>query len=236
MQLSRAHRVRALPIGLHFGPCDASTPGRLPRRPDRRSTGLCLRRKGLRHNHEIPIVIGLKLEDRANQSRFTLEFSDPVAARSFLLTDPNRIVVDCPKCCGGRRKRRHHRPEALSGITATGMFRKGNARLVLDLNRPVKVEKPQILPPADGAGFRLVMDLSPATQTEFSAHAGWPHGSEFAPRQGRRPETLSQDTARSAGHHPRSGPWRDRSRHAWPNRSAGKGPRALRRQALAENA
>ena len=133
--------------------------------------------------HEIPIVIGIRLQDRPDQSQITLEFSDPVAARSFLLTDPNRIVIELPPVVwrpaetpspSGRGFVRNYR---------FGMFRKDSARLVLDLNRPVKIDKSEILAPADGAGFRLVMDLSAATQPEFSARAGWPRGSNIALRE-----------------------------------------------------
>jgi len=139
--------------------------------------------------HEIPIVIGIRLQDSVEQSRITVEFSDPVAARSFLLTDPDRIVIELPQVIwrpaqtpspSGRGFIRNYR---------FGLFRKESARLVLDLNRPAKIDKSEILPPADGTGFRLVMDLSPATQSEFSAHAGWPRGSEFA---------LSQTSSRKA--------------------------------------
>jgi N-acetylmuramoyl-L-alanine amidase len=133
--------------------------------------------------HEIPIVIGIQLQDRANQSRITLEFSDPVAARSFLLTDPNRIVIELPEVVW--RPAETPPPPARGFIRnyRFGMFRKDSARLVLELNRPARIDKTEILPPADGAGFRLVIDLSPATQPEFSTHAGWPRGSEFALRQ-----------------------------------------------------
>ena len=133
--------------------------------------------------HEIPIVIGIQLQDRANGSRVTLEFSDPVAAHSFVVTDPNRIVVELPEVVW---RPAETPPPSARGFVRNyrfGMFRKDSARLVLELNRPAKVDKTEILPPADGAGFRLVMDLSAETQTEFSAQAGWPRGSEFALRQ-----------------------------------------------------
>jgi N-acetylmuramoyl-L-alanine amidase len=147
--------------------------------------------------HEIPIVIGIRLQDSADQSRLTLEFSDPVVAHSFVLADPNRIVIDLPPVVW---KPAQTPPPSVRGFVRNyrfGMFRKNTARLVLDLNRPAKIDKTEILAPADGAGFRLVMDLSAVTQSEFAAHAGWPRGSAFA---------LSQTSARKAGGTPRDQP------------------------------
>jgi N-acetylmuramoyl-L-alanine amidase len=173
MQLSRAIAC-ALAIAA-FWPIRAPTPAlaAAAHRPVASAQPLAVQ-------HEIPIVIGIKLQDRGDQSRMTLEFSDPVDARSFLLTDPNRIVIDLPPVVwrpsetpppSGRGFIRNYR---------FGMFRKDTARLVLDLNKPARIDKSEILAPADCAGFRLVMDLSPASQAEFSARAGRQGGSEFA--------------------------------------------------------
>jgi N-acetylmuramoyl-L-alanine amidase len=55
-----------------------------------------------------------------------------------------------------------------------GQFRKGNFRFVVDLNTPVKVEAPQLMPPEEGFSFRLMIDLTPSTREAFAAAAGWP--------------------------------------------------------------
>src|SRR3954471_22290322 len=39
----------------------------------------------------LPVVIGLKLIENGNNSRFTLEFSDPVDVRMFTLAGPDRV-------------------------------------------------------------------------------------------------------------------------------------------------
>src|SRR5205814_2269532 len=55
-----------------------------------------------------------------------------------------------------------------------GLFRKGESRFVIDLNRHVKVERPQVLQPEAGTGFRVVVDLTPVTAEAFSSQSGWP--------------------------------------------------------------
>jgi N-acetylmuramoyl-L-alanine amidase len=62
-----------------------------------------------------------------------------------------------------------------------GLFRQGNSRFVIDLNQPVRVNAPQLLPPEGGFGFRLVFDLTPSTAEDFASRAGWPNGNRVGP-------------------------------------------------------
>ena len=55
-----------------------------------------------------------------------------------------------------------------------GLFRGGNSRMVIDLNSPVSVSDPLVLPPSAGFGYRVVIDLFPTTRPKFDAQAGWP--------------------------------------------------------------
>jgi len=128
----------------------------------------------------LPVVIGLKLTENGKNSRFTLEFSDPVDVRAFTLAGPDRVVLDMPDVLW--RMPDPTRPNGKGAVRAYryGQFRKGNARLIVDLNAAVKVGAPQMLPPEGGAGFRLVLDLTPTTADDFAAHAGWPADLQLA--------------------------------------------------------
>ena len=46
--------------------------------------------------------------------------------------------------------------------------------MVIDLNRPVTVSDPLVLPPSAGFGYRVVIDMYPAEQAKFDTNAGWP--------------------------------------------------------------
>jgi N-acetylmuramoyl-L-alanine amidase len=127
----------------------------------------------------VPVVIGLKLTETAQRTRFALELSDPLDVRVYTLTNPYRVVIDMPDVLwragddarpSGRRAVRSYR---------FGQFRRGNFRFVVDLNMPLKVEAPQLVPPGEGFGFRLMIDLTPTTREAFVASAGWPAGSTF---------------------------------------------------------
>ena len=125
---------------------------------------------------QAPVVIGLKLAEDAKQTRFTVELSDSIDVHVFTLTNPNRVIIDMPEVLW--RVSDAARPSGRAAVKAYryGLFRQGNSRFVIDLNKPVRVGAPQILPPDGGMGFRLVLDLTPTTPDAFAANAGWPKG------------------------------------------------------------
>jgi N-acetylmuramoyl-L-alanine amidase len=122
----------------------------------------------------IPVVIGVRLVEEAEHSRLEVELSDPVEAKLFTLTGPDRVVIDLPEVLW--RQTSAARPSGRSAIKSYryGLFRQGNSRFVVDLNSPVRASESRILPPESGSGYRLVVDLYPTTAQAFAASAGWP--------------------------------------------------------------
>lgn len=120
------------------------------------------------------VVMGARIGEHADRTRFVVELSEPVAMRTFTLNNPNRVVIDMPAV-------RWHlegppRPTANGAIRSYryGMFRPGNSRFVIDLNKPVVMSEPLVLPPENGYGYRVVIDLFPTTQAKFDRNSGWP--------------------------------------------------------------
>jgi N-acetylmuramoyl-L-alanine amidase len=122
-----------------------------------------------------PMVLSARIGEHEDRTRFVIELSDPVKLRVFTLANPNRVVVDLPevlwRIVGGPQK-----PSGFGAIKSYryGLYRPGNSRFVIDLNMPVNVGDPLVLPPADGFGYRVVLDLFPTAQTTFAQKAGWP--------------------------------------------------------------
>ncbi|MBS0278263.1 MAG: N-acetylmuramoyl-L-alanine amidase [Proteobacteria bacterium] len=121
-----------------------------------------------------PVVMNVRIGEHQDRTRFVIELSDPVKLRVLTLTNPNRVVIDMPEVLW-----RINGPQKPTGNSAIhsyryGLFRPGNARFVLDLNMPVTVAEPLILPPSDGFGYRVVIDLFPIPQSKFERTAGWP--------------------------------------------------------------
>jgi N-acetylmuramoyl-L-alanine amidase len=122
----------------------------------------------------LPVVMGARIGEHADSTRFVVEVSDPLTLRAFTLANPNRVVLDMPAV-------QWHlgdppRPSGNGVVRAYryGQFRSGNSRFVIDLNRPVAMTTPRVIPPTGGYGYRFVIDLTPATQEDFNRSAGWP--------------------------------------------------------------
>jgi N-acetylmuramoyl-L-alanine amidase len=121
-----------------------------------------------------PIVLSARIGEHDDRTRFVIELSDPVNLRAFTLTKPDRVVVDMPEVQW--RVDAPPRPSGFGSVKSYryGVFRKGNSRMVIDLARPVTVSEPLVIPPSNGFGYRVVIDLFPTQQGKFAANAGWP--------------------------------------------------------------
>ncbi|MFQ6590613.1 MULTISPECIES: N-acetylmuramoyl-L-alanine amidase [Pseudomonas] len=94
--------------------------------------------------------------------RLVLDLSGPVQYKTFSLTAPERVIIDL----SGAGLAGDFSQLALknSGITSirSGHFGKNDTRIVLDLAVPMQLNS-FLLPPQDGQGHRLVLDLTNAT-------------------------------------------------------------------------
>jgi N-acetylmuramoyl-L-alanine amidase len=121
-----------------------------------------------------PVVMSARIGEHADRTRFVVELSDPVDLRTFTLSNPDRVVIDMPAV-------QWHldgppRPSGHGAIKSYryGLFRPGNSRFVVDLNQPVSISDPLVIPPEGGFGYRVVIDLFPASKAKFDQSAGWP--------------------------------------------------------------
>lgn len=119
-------------------------------------------------------VASIRLGSHDNQTRFVLDLSEEVKPRIFTLSDPYRVVVDLPAATFNIPRENGEDGRGLVKGYRYGLFRPGNSRLVIDMAGPGKVAKVFSLPPAEGKGHRLVIDLEPVSHDLFLASAGWP--------------------------------------------------------------
>jgi N-acetylmuramoyl-L-alanine amidase len=122
----------------------------------------------------MPMVMSARIGEHDDRTRLVIELSDPVNLRSFVLANPDRVVIDMPEVTW--RIGAPPRPSGFGAVKSYryGQFRAGNSRMVIDLNQPVTVSDALVLPPSAGFGYRVVIDLFPTNRTKFDALAGWP--------------------------------------------------------------
>ena len=123
---------------------------------------------------QVPLVMSARIGEHDDRTRLVIELSDPVNLRTFTLSGPDRVVVDMPEVAW--RLGAPPRPSGFGSVKSYryGLFRKGNSRMVIDLNRPVTVSDALVLPPSAGFGYRVVIDFFPTPRAKFESNAGWP--------------------------------------------------------------
>jgi N-acetylmuramoyl-L-alanine amidase len=122
----------------------------------------------------MPVALSARIGEHGDHTRFVMELSDPVKLRVFTLAGPNRMVIDMPEVLWRLQASDRPSGKGLVKDYRYGLFRPGDARLILDLNGPAAAAQPMILPPQGGMGYRVVLDIFPTTQSKFDESAGWP--------------------------------------------------------------
>jgi N-acetylmuramoyl-L-alanine amidase len=116
-----------------------------------------------------PVASEARLAGDDQQTRFILDLDQPVAIRSFVLSEPYRVVLDLPQVS-------FHLP-AGAGTTTRGLIKAfryglvmpGGSRIVLDLTGPAKIQSAQVLDAANGQPARLVVELDSIDKAAFVA-------------------------------------------------------------------
>ena len=99
-----------------------------------------------------------RLWRNGNTLRLVLDLSGPVQYKTFSLTAPERLIIDVSGA--SLRGDFSELKLANTGLRAirSGHFGQGDTRIVLDLDELVQLSS-FLLPPKDGQGHRLVLDL-----------------------------------------------------------------------------
>lgn len=100
--------------------------------------------------------------------RLVFDLSGPVQYKTFSLSAPQRLIIDL----SGANLSGDFSQLALGNTVIrsirSGHFGQGDTRIVLDLSGPVQLNS-FLLPPQDGQGHRLVLDLKTAAPLQITA-------------------------------------------------------------------
>ena len=118
------------------------------------------------------LATGFRIGLHTNRTRVVVDLSDQPTYRLFTLVDPPRLVMDLQQAdwlvpAGALPAPKGHVRGVRHGLLAGGL-----TRVVLDLDGAIKVEKAFVLSPREGRDWRLVIDLTETTPSDFRAAAG----------------------------------------------------------------
>ena len=108
-----------------------------------------------------PVVTGVRAASHDGITRFVLDLSDPVAF-TVSAGEANQVVVDFPDLDWQSDYRSLRGAVGLLKDFRYGAHTPGTGRLVLETGGAAVVQKAFLIPPANGTGYRFVVDLVPA--------------------------------------------------------------------------
>jgi N-acetylmuramoyl-L-alanine amidase len=114
-----------------------------------------------------PVATDSRLGGDENQTRFVVDLSRKVDLRAFTLADPYRVVIDLPQITFKLPARAGETGRGLIKQFRFGLVMQGGSRIVLDLGKPVRIDKAFVLDAAEGQPARLVVDLAAIDRDTF---------------------------------------------------------------------
>jgi N-acetylmuramoyl-L-alanine amidase len=113
--------------------------------------------------------------------RLVFDLSGPVQYKTFSLSTPERLIVDLRGASLSGNFSQLALGNTVIRSIRSGRFGQGDTRIVLDLSGPVQLNS-FLLPPQDGQGDRLVLDLKPSAPLNI-AEATQARGDKAHPRR-----------------------------------------------------
>ena len=114
-----------------------------------------------------PVATDSRLGGDENQTRFIIDLSRKIELRAFTLADPYRVVIDVPQVTFKLPAKAGEAGRGLVKAFRYGLVMPGGSRIVLDLTKPVRIEKAFVLDAAEGQPARLVLELAAIDRDTF---------------------------------------------------------------------
>jgi N-acetylmuramoyl-L-alanine amidase len=114
-----------------------------------------------------PVAKDFRIGGDENQTRFVVDLSGKVDLRAFTLADPYRVVIDLPQLTFQFKPKAGESGRGLIKAFRYGLVMQGASRIVIDVKKPVRIDKSFALDAAEGQPARIVLDLSATDRESF---------------------------------------------------------------------
>ena len=114
-----------------------------------------------------PEATAVRLGGSAADTRFVMDLTRKIDLHAFTLADPYRVVVDIPQLTFKLPPNVGQSGRGLIKAFRYGLIMEGGSRIVLDVTKPVRVDKAYVMDAAAGDPARLVLDLVPTDRASF---------------------------------------------------------------------
>ncbi|RKE73779.1 N-acetylmuramoyl-L-alanine amidase [Pseudorhodoplanes sinuspersici] len=118
----------------------------------------------------LPVATDIRVAGDDQSTRLIMDVTQNLGVRAFTLADPYRVVVDIPQTIFQLPPKSGDAGRGLIKAYRFGLVMAGGSRIVIDVTKPVRIEKAQVLEAKDGQPARLVLDLTATDREAFMRH------------------------------------------------------------------
>ncbi|MFD1701850.1 N-acetylmuramoyl-L-alanine amidase [Methylopila henanensis] len=115
----------------------------------------------------VPAATDSRVAGDEQRTRLVVDLTSAVAINAFVLADPYRVVIDLPEVSFRLPDKAGEQGRGLISAYRFGVFAPGRSRIVVDVRKPVAIDKAFVLEPVEGQPARLVLDLTPTDRKSF---------------------------------------------------------------------
>ena len=146
-------------------------------------------------------IENVRFGEYSDKIRLVLDLDQTTTFRTFVLSDPYRMVIDLPSFSW---KAGEVQEPQTAGITATrqGNLEPGISRIVFDLNRPVAIQNAFVLKRSNGKKDRLVIDFANVSQSIFNTTKSKIFGTLKSPTVASKPQPPVSTAPKPKGQKP----------------------------------
>lgn len=145
-----------------------------------------------------PVATDTRVGGDDAQTRFVMDFSQKVDLRAFTLADPYRVVIDLPQVTFNLPPKTGVAGRGLVKAFRFGLVMQGGSRIVMDVSKPVRIDKAFVIDAAAGQPARLVVDLAATDRDSFMKTLA----AEGRPMQASTPAAVERDSTHKADPRP----------------------------------
>ncbi|MFC3693794.1 N-acetylmuramoyl-L-alanine amidase [Chenggangzhangella methanolivorans] len=113
------------------------------------------------------VATDARLAGDDQRTRLVMDLSASATIRAFTLADPYRVVIDLPEVAFRLPESAGREGRGLISAYRFGVLAPGRSRIVVDVKKPVAIDKAFVLEPVEGQPARLVIDLTPSDRKKF---------------------------------------------------------------------
>jgi N-acetylmuramoyl-L-alanine amidase len=118
----------------------------------------------------LPVATDIRLAGDDKATRLVMDVTATIGLRAFTLADPYRVVIDIPQTVFQLPAKAGDSGRGLIKAYRYGLVMAGGSRIVIDVTKPVRIEKATMLDARSGEPARLVLDLAATDREAFMRH------------------------------------------------------------------